>query len=276
MIRASTLLAQHLSDAAPLQVKEPLLEALAGASMRTARVDTCMAENIGHAYAVVALRQTEQQRLEAGLILRAVSAQRTAQGDSRHGMEALIAARLGEFIGDGRPLRTGSRWRSSDKTVKNDYALTAAGKERIIFDVRATEAARPKEELAPGDAVLCRGKLATLAWFDEATGRCGVTFSQDGFSETVPYASRFPKKGQDNTGCARLQRPQPSLMPPPKATRSDAMSDETRANVRAVYELTCPTSPHTKDIRRRHLKVHVVQVCCFARGSGRQVRALLR
>ena len=141
--------------------------------------------------------------------------------------------------------------------------------------MRAVEAARPKEELAPGDTVLCRGSLATLASFDEATGRCEVTFSREGFSETVPYASRFHVKGLENKGCARLQRPQPSLMPPPKTKRRDAISDETRAHVRAVYELTCPTSPHTKDIRRRHLAVHVVQVCCFARCGSSQVRALL-
>jgi len=258
-----------------VQVKEPVLEALAGTEVGTARVDKCITENIARAYAVVAQRQTEQQRREAGLLLRAVSAPRTHQGDSKHGMESLIAARLGEFIGDGTPLRTGSHWRSSDKTLTNEYALTAAGKARSFFNVRAVEAARPKEELAPGDTVLCRGSLATLASFEEATGRCEVTFSREGFSETVPYASRFHVKGLENKGCARLQRPQPSLMPPPKTKRRDAISDETRAHVRAVYELTCPTSPHTKDIRRRHLAVHVVQVCCFARCGSSQVRALL-
>ena len=241
-------------------MKEKVLEALAGAELKTARVDACIVDNLGRAYAVVAPRHTEQQRIEAGVLLRAVAAPRAVQGDSKHGMEAPIAERLGAFVGNGKPLPTGNRWRRNDKTIKRDYALTAAAKARAAFNEQAKAAARPKEELAPGDAVLCHGTLAALEWYDETTGRCGVRFEQDGVSETVPFASRFRQKGQDNRNSARLQRPQPSLMPPPRATPAIALSPETKQHVSEIFTLTCPTSPHQKDNRKRHLAPHVIQV----------------
>ena len=233
-----------------------VLEQLNAAELKMARVDACIVGNIGRAYAVVAGRHTEQQRITATVLLRGASAPRVKQGDSKHGMETLIAARLGSFVGDGKPLPTGSRMR---RNVQVDYALTAAGKERAGFDEEAEAAAKPREELVPGDAVLCRGSPATLEWHDAATGRCGVRFEQDGVSETVPYASRFWQKGHDNTGCARLQRPQPSLLPPPRAKPSFALSVETRQHVSDVFVVTCPTSPHQKDERKRTIAPHVIQ-----------------
>ena len=117
--RESTLTNVHPTPT--WQVKEQVLTALAGTELKTARVDASIVDSLGRAYAVVTPRQTEQQRLEAGIILRAVSAPRVAQGDSKHGMEALIAERLGSFVGDGKPLPTGNRWRRNDKTIKRDY-----------------------------------------------------------------------------------------------------------------------------------------------------------
>jgi len=125
-----------------------------------------------------------------------------------------------------------------------EYAFTVAIKGRMEFNEKAKEAARPKEELMPGDPVLCRGVLAKLDWFDEATGRCGVTFSFDGEEDTVPYESRFVEaERESNKKCARLQRVQPTLMPPPRATRCDAITEETKEHVRDIFQLTCPTSP---------------------------------
>ena len=142
------------------------------------------------------------------------------------------------------------------------FAFQRAIEDRASFTVEALEAARPREDLVPGDAVLCRGERARLDWYDEASGRCGVAFSCEGVEEVVVYSSRFNVKGQPpQKGCARLQRPQPSLMPPPRAVSQLSVSPDTKAHVAEVFALTCPTSPHQKDMQKRHLARHVVQVC---------------
>ncbi|KAL1503886.1 hypothetical protein AB1Y20_012349 [Prymnesium parvum] len=72
-------------------------------------------------------------------------------------------------------------------------------------------------------------------------------------------ASRFLATDTDRRNkCARLQRPQPSLLLPPRAKRSDAISEEVKEHVLAVYQTTCPTSPHQKDQRKRHLSRYII------------------
>lgn len=239
------------------QVQDQVLEALASAEIKHAKVDATIVTNLGRALGALSKRQTEQQRCEAGILLRCVASPTVAQGNSKHGSNELIARRLGAFVGYGRPLPTGSRL---VRGKRYNYAFTDAIQAREEFDAKVKEASLPKEDLAPGDAVLCRGTPAKLSWYEEATGRCGVTFSHEGVDgETVAYASRFLEKGKDNKQSARLQRLQPTLLPPPRMKRSDAVSEETRDRVREIYTLTCPTSPHTKDARKRYLGPHVVQ-----------------
>ena len=86
--------------------------------------------------------------------------------------------------------------------------------------------------------MLCRSELARLEWFDVTSGRCGVTFSYEGTEETVLYGSRFDRvEGQPRKSCARLQRPQPSLHPPPRATSKQSVSLETKAHVQEITYL---------------------------------------
>jgi len=106
-----------------------------------------------------------------------------------------------------------------------------------------------------GEDVLCRGQLAKLTKYDEASGRCEVTFSSDGVEATVQYSSRFGH----GKGSARLQRPPALLLPPLRERIKDAISPETREHVHEIFELTCPTSPHQKDERKRRLVRHVFQ-----------------
>ena len=40
------------------------------------------------------------------------------------------------------------------------------------------------------------------------------------------------------------------------------VSAETKVHVQEIYQLTCPISQHQKDMRKRRLGPHVVQVCC--------------
>ena len=225
----------------------------AGTALASGKVNAYIVDRLVAALAVVRQCQTQQQWIEYGILLRAVAPPPVQQGNSKHGMILPVAKRLG---GDGSPLPTGSRKRQG--AIK-EYAFQKAIHGRVEFDRKAAEAARPREELQPGDAVLCRGELATLQWYDEASGRCGVTFSCEGIQETVPYSSRFAVNGQPKKGSARLQRPQPSLLPPPRALRKDRVSTELEAHVREIFELTCPISPHQKDARKRRLGPHIVQ-----------------
>ena len=98
-------------------------------------------------------------------------------------------------------------------------------------------------------------QIAKLTSWDAATGRCEVTFSYEGGTATVPYASRYDK----GTGSARLQRPPALLLPPPRQRLKGTISADTKEHVREIFELTCPTSPHQKDARKRCLGRHAVQ-----------------
>lgn len=238
-----------------------MLEHIGGTAVKHASVDACIVRRVGHALNILSKCQTEQQRREFGVLLRAVAPLPVARGDSKHGMIAPVAIRLGEFVGAGRPLPLGSRIKRGKRM---DYAFEAAVKGRVIFDAKAAEAIKPKEELVPGNAVLCRGLLAHFEWFDEQSGECGIKFVREGVESIVKYAARFLVRGENNANenkrSARLQRPQPSLMPPPRSKRIDAVGAETLEHVRQVYELTCPISPYQRDERKRYLGPHIVQV----------------
>ena len=223
-----------------------------GAMYATAKVDACIVEQIISCLAVLRTYQTKQLWIECCIVLRACVPPPVAKG-STSGMASLVAKRLGDFwIG----------WRCPGPDgVKKPQMFTAAVQDRAVFAVEAAEAAKPKADLAAGDAVLCRGLPARLEWYDEATGHCGVKFESEGKEETVKFTSRFHIKGQSWVGCARLQRRQPSLMPPPQAQRSTALSTEVKDHVHKVYETTCPTSPHKKDERKRRITRYLMQVC---------------
>ena len=52
-------------------------------------------------------------------------------------------------------------------------------------------------------------------------------------------------------GCARLRHIPPSLLPPPRKTRSDSVSDTTKKAVSDHAHEFCPTSPHQRDYMKR-------------------------
>ena len=230
-------------------VADDIRQSLFRKSRRQAETDTFIVDRLVAALQVLKGCQTKQQQREFRIALALVAPTRAAFGN-QEGMAKRVSARLRVQRGK-RSKRQGGR----------PYAFDASIDQRATFDDQAVAAARPKDQLAVGDAVLCRGELARLAWYDESTGRCGVTFSYEGVEETVPYTSRFHVKGRRREkGCARLQRPQPSLSPPPRAMSKLSVSSETKMHVREVFELTCPTSPHQKDACKRHLGRHVWQV----------------
>ena len=162
-------------------------------------------------------------------------------GESRdqESMGNRVAAALGVTPGcrsDGRP-----------------RAFFRAQDLRAAFDARLADLYVPMQQV--GEEVLCRGQLARLTSYDSMTGRCEVTFSYEGAETTVSYASRYGH----SPGSARLQRPPALLLPPPRERIKGRITAETCNRVREIFELTCATSPHQKDQRKRRLGRHVFQ-----------------
>ena len=207
----------------------------------TSAVDTFIVERFKVALHALKPCNTAEQRRQYHILLLAVAPPLVKQGN-KHGMINKVALRL--------EVPYGHRWAKGTK-VDTPYAFTSAVQGRATFQVELVAAFKPKEDLLPGDAVLCRGQIARLTSYDAATGECSVTFFVEdaGIEKTVNYASRF---GNDPKS-ARLQRPPVLLLPPPRKERSDKLSQEVKGHVLTIYETSCPTSPHQRDRLRRLL-----------------------
>jgi hypothetical protein len=97
-----------------------------------------------------------------------------------------------------------------------------------------------------GDRVLTRNGPAELTRL-LPDGGCVVTYrAGDSFAEHS-YAACYGKA----RGSARLQRIPPSLLPPPRAKSSLAVSDSTLKAIHDHAHIFCPTSPHQRDVMRR-------------------------
>ena len=149
-------------------------------------------------------------------------------------------------------VKPGRRTKRSGEELGRPRAFYRAQDLRAAFDIRLAELYVP---MNIGDQVLCRGQLARLTSFDSATGRCTVAFNYEGVEERVPYTSRYGR----GPGSARLQRPPALLLPSPRERVKGTITLEIFEHVREIFELTCPTSPHQKDKRKRRLGRHVFQ-----------------
>jgi hypothetical protein len=124
---------------------------------------------------------------------------------------------------------------------------------RADFDAAAIENAR--RSLSEGDEVLSHGQRCELTRIVVGTGAepecgwpCVLTFRAGTAEQEHSYISMYGKQ----VGSARLQRIPPSLAPPPR-TSANAVSEKTRALVRAHAEAVCPTSPCKRDSMRHHM-----------------------
>lgn len=135
------------------------------------------------------------------------------------------------------------------------YAFDQAIDRRRDFDAAAELQTKP---LKVGDSVLSHGDPCELTriFVDEREEEpeegwpCVLTFRDaNGASEEKSYNCMFGKKA----GSARLQRPPPTLAPPPRETRNDAADAETRRLVLEHAQELCAESPHKRDQKRRHV-----------------------
>lgn len=149
-----------------------------------------------------------------------------------------------------------------DKRNGRDRVATKCMRRRAAFDEAAKRmkiatsppiAGTPLQE---GETVLCRSELGTLVSLS-ASGKCSILFKAGNEERRVDYKQAFGR----GKGSARLHRPPPSLHPEDRAERSDVVSTEVIEHVRDIYELMCPESPHQRDIMKRRVAPHLIQVC---------------
>jgi len=214
---------------------------------KAAATDAYIVDRVVAALAALKSCGTEQARREYHIILGAAAPVRTAERGQK-GMGRRVAARL--RVRRGRRARTKKQKEAGEPG--RPFASLQATIQRAAFDA-AVEAA--KEPLHIGDAVLAKGQPGTLV---SIHGRgCVVEFRVGEVYEQVTYAEMDAKAG--GKGNARLTRQPPSLAPDPRAARSDGITPEIIAMVRAHVEERCARSPHQRDAVCRRLATHLKQ-----------------
>ena len=215
-------------------------------------IDTIIVENIKVCIHILKACSTEEQRVQYGYLLQAVAPALVKRGD-KEGLGTKIAARL--------ELLFGVRFVKGTK-ISVKYAFTLAVGHRDVFNTAAEVAAQPKEDLKAGDAVLCRGQLATLAAYDPVTGHCSVNYSAEGtdISKLVNYKCRFG----NSQGSARLQRPPALLLTARRQERKDAITQEVLVS-----------STSTRSTRRTVLHHRISETVCgdfLLHGAGKKCK----
>ena len=225
-----------------LKIADRVRDALPqSAAQRDAETEHEICNNLRVAFSETKHCRSEGQRIEHGTLAAAVACAR----------DSSMIGRIGKLLG----LHWGTRSIRAGEERGRPTALDAAIDRRAKFKAVV---ALHKERLKEGDTVLSHGDLCKLTricgnWDDCGEGGppCVLTFRdiESGAEEEKTYQSMFGKQA----GSARLQRPPPTLAPPPRATRKDATSSETRAKIRTHTLEVCATSPHTRDQKRQHV-----------------------
>ena len=169
--------------------------------------------------------RSEQQRQEFHIGLGYVMPPRLAQG-----WYARICARL--------KVQRGKR---SEARGARPYAADQAVDRRAQFD---KDVALQDVPLKEGDTVLAHGDECVLericAECDVEYGAdgppCVLSFSKDGAEEQHCYDCMYGKK----PGSARLQRPPPTLAPPPRVKGKNVVDVVTRALIKSHAVKVCP------------------------------------
>ena len=238
------------------EVTDEIRQALFRKARRHAETDTYIVDRLVAALDVLKGCQTEQQRRDFRLALALVAPTRVASGD-HEGMARRVSARL--------RVQRGKR---SKKRGERPYAFEAAMSSRADFDQQAARfhvAAGPLrqgqqhalvgEPLQPGERVLTQNNgEAELARFT-GNGGCVLVFRAGDTFKEVEFKGCYGK----GKGSAGLRRIPPSLSAPPRKASSAAISDATRLAILEHVRSIAPTSPHTRDVMRRHVGPFLVE-----------------
>jgi len=216
---------------------------------KAVETDTYIVDRAVAALDVLKRSGTAQARREYHIILGALAPVRVVERGKR-GMGRRVAARL--RVRRGRRART-QQQQDADE-LGRPFAFLQATIRRAAFDAAVEAAKQPFRE---GDAVLAgvNGQPGTL--MSISGSGCTVEFRIGEVYEQITYAEMDRKAG--GKGNARLTHPPPSLAPDPRAARSDGITPETIALVRAHVEAVCARSPHQRDAVCRRLAAHLKQ-----------------
>jgi hypothetical protein len=156
--------------------------------------------------------------------------------------------------------------RSERLNNSQPFAADVAFKTRVLFDearvlhfafveaARTRNFARLQQLLQPGAKVICGsdGTMAELVRFT-AEGGCVLRFAYGDICEEQTFSSVVGAR----PGSARLRLPPPSLEPPARQIRSDAIPAATRTLVLRHAEKHCAVSPCKVDAVKRHVAARV-------------------
>ena len=238
------------------EVTDEIRQALFRKARRHAETDTYIVDRLVAVIDILKGCQTEQQRRDFRLALALVAPTRVASGD-HEGMARRVSARL--------RVQRGKR---SKKRGERPYAFEAATSSRADFDQQAARfhvAAGPLcpgqhhalvgEPLQAGERVLTQNNgEAELARFT-GTGGCVLVFRAGDTFKEVEFKGCYGK----GKGSAGLRRIPPSLSASPRKVSSAAISDATRLAILEHVRSIAPTSPHTRDVMRRHVGPFLVE-----------------
>ena len=237
-------------------VEDDIRKSFGEKAAKTASIDALIVDRVAAVLQVLKEGGSEQVRIAYRIVLSAVAPPLVEQGhhgdDGKFdGAAAAVAARVG--VTPGRRPATAAEKAAGQKG--RPFAFLASQIHRHnVFDVAAAKMGDP---YTVGDAVLSRGQPATLiAIHGEG---CTLEFRVGSAYEEVTFSKMWASvaNGGHRKGCARLQRPPPSIYPPPLATRSDATNEKVAALVYAHYLEKLARSPHQRDGMRRLLAPRV-------------------
>ena len=137
------------------------------------------------------------------------------------------------------------------------FASDQATAIRAQFDV---DVELQTQLLQVGDIVVSHSDICELTGIGDTCQNavkegpsCVLTFRVGDVAEECAYQSMYGKQA----GSAQLQRRPPSLLLPPRALNSLAVSEETRANVKSHAFEVCAESPCKPDMTHMHVGTHV-------------------
>ena len=238
------------------EVSEDIRKALFQKTRRQAETDTYIVDRLVAALEILKGCKSEQQRREFCLALALVAPTRAATGDVS-GMARRVSARL--------KVQRGKR---SKRRKERPYAFETAIGRREQFDEAAAGFHVSAGPLLPGQQRSLVGEPlqigervrtqhngeAELARFTD-DGGCVLIFRVGDVFKEVPFTACFGK----GKGSAGLSRIPPTLSTPPRAARSDAVSDATRKAIYDHIATVAPTSPHTRDVMRRRVGPFLIE-----------------
>lgn len=211
--------------------------------VKQAEVDAYIVERIKAVLHVLKNCQSEQARIEYGIILAALAPVRLAER-SRGGMIRKVAERIG--VQRGTRSYKSAYYDGRFKRELEPRPFSAAISRRDEFDKLAQRTGL----LGVGEAAVATSSCVpcTVVEIDHENKTCLLEFEAEGGVKRMQAFSSL----DSGPGGARLHRAAPSLRPGPRSQRGDEKAEKARPKVEELFNAEGATSPSMRDqVRRR-------------------------